>query len=119
MNKSQLAELWDKLVVQMSNDFNIEERLDLDGILFLIGVNEAGFGPKKYKKDEKINLIHVAICTVLEPFGYYKFVGNDINGWPHFDLIQPLPTLKAGEQTLLMKEAIIEYALSNKLISSD
>jgi hypothetical protein len=83
--------------------------LDVISILFLIGVQELGQGYRQFKKDEKINLIHIAVCTVLIPTGYYEFVGRDKDGWPHFELKKPLPMLNQREQEHLMKEAILEY----------
>ena len=52
----------------------------------------------KMKKDVKINVLHIAICTILEPFGYYEFEKRDEEGWPHFTALKPLPNLKAGAQ---------------------
>jgi hypothetical protein len=46
---------------------------------------------------------------VLEPYGYYKFAGLDDEGWPHYDISQSLPILKPGEQSFLMKEAVVQY----------
>lgn len=83
--------------------------LDVQSILFLIGVQELGQGYRQFKKDEKVDLMHVAVCTVLMPTGYYEFVGRDEDGWPHFELKKPLPELNEKEQEHLMKEAILEY----------
>ena len=68
------------------------------------------------KKDDKINLMHIAICRLLEPFGYYRFDYQDEDGWPHYEMIEQLPSLKAGEQSLLMKEAIVQYFLEKELV---
>lgn len=83
--------------------------IDMQVLLFLIGVEEVGKGFKTYTKQEKTDLMHVAICTLLEPYGYYKFTTNDAEGWPHFDAIKSLPALNTEEQQTLMKEAIVEY----------
>jgi len=83
--------------------------IDLQILLFLIGVEELGQGYKNFKKHEKTDLMHVAICTVLEPYGYYKYEGNDADNWPHFTLVKELPPLSESEQQVLMKEAILEY----------
>ena len=82
---------------------------DLDAVLFLIGVQECGFGYRQYKKDEKLQLIHVAVCRLLEPYGYYEYEGLDEDGWPHFVKIKSLPALEAKDQERLMKEAVIAY----------
>ncbi|MGZ3866426.1 MAG: hypothetical protein ACXVC6_01990 [Bacteroidia bacterium] len=98
---------WDNLLAILTEKFGIEP--DLQAVLFLIGVQELGMGYKKFKKDEKVNLMHVAICTVLEPYGYYEFEGRDADGWPHFKIKEQLPHLKAAEQNNLMVKAVIEY----------
>ena len=91
--------------------------LDIHGVLFLIGINELGHGHKKYSKQEKTDLIHVAICTLLVPYGYYEYKGRDEEGWPHYSLNSKLPKLKPGEQSILMKESIISYFLKKGFIN--
>jgi hypothetical protein len=83
--------------------------LDVQSILFLIGVQELGKGYKNFSKREKTELMHVAVCTVLEPYGYYKTIGRDEDNWPHFEFIKELPPLDERQQQHLMKEAIITY----------
>ncbi|MEY5042660.1 MAG: hypothetical protein RLZZ414_2224 [Bacteroidota bacterium] len=85
------------------------EDLDVQAILFLIGVQELGNGAKNFTKDQKVELLHIAICRILMPFGFYKLVGRDYDGWPHYEILKELPSLKPGEQLRLMKEAIINY----------
>lgn len=102
-------EKWENLVEMLSGRFADGERLDIDGIIFLIGVQELGIGYKRFKKDEKVNLMHIAICRLLEPYGYYEFVAFDEDGWPHYRKVENLPFLKEGHQTRLMKEAILLY----------
>ena len=83
--------------------------LDVQSILFLIGVQELGKGYNNFSKREKTELMHVAVCTVLEPYGYYKTIGRDEDTWPHFEFIKELPPLDERQQQHLMKEAIITY----------
>lgn len=89
--------------------------LDTQTILFLIGVQELELGYKKFKKHEKTDLMHVAICTLLEPYGYYTFDGRDAENWPHFTLNKNLPALTEREQQHLIKEAILDYFEVNKI----
>ena len=81
----------------------------MQAILFLIGVQELGKGPLKFSKDEKVGVIHIAICRLLAPFGYYELEGEDQDGWPHYKNVKPLPPLQAGEQLKLMKQAVMDY----------
>lgn len=109
MNKEVLKEKWHKIVEELSAKFADGEAMELDSIIFMIGVQELGLGLRKFKKDEKINLMHIAICKLLEPYGYYRYSGRDDDGWPHFEMLENLPPLKPGEQSFLMKEAIVKY----------
>ncbi len=112
----QLKERWQELVEKLSAQFADSDPLDLDAIIYLVGVQELGQYHRKYKKDEKLNLMHIAICRLLEPYGYYEFEFFDEEGWPHYIVKEELPPLKAGEQSVLMKEAIVEYFLEKEYI---
>jgi len=113
----ELKNRWETLVSKLSNQFAEGDTLDLDAIIYLIGVQELGQLDKKYKKDEKVNLMHIAICRLLEPYGYYEFDYFDNEGWPHYKVKELLPNLKAGEQQVLMKDAIVNYFLDRDYIS--
>ena len=112
----KLKERWNVLVGKLSAQFADGDVLDLDAIIYLIGVQELGQLKRTFKKDEKINLMHIAICRLLEPYGYYEFTFFDADGWPHYKIKEELPPLKAGEQSVLMKEAIVQYFLEKEYI---
>ena len=112
----QLKERWENLVNILSDQFSQGENLDLDAIIYLVGVQELGQIHREFKKDEKLNLMHIAICKLLEPYGFYEFDYVDTDGWPHYNVKEQLPALKAGEQSVLMKEAIVGYFLERELI---
>ena len=113
----ELKKRWNNLVELLSNQFADGDTLDLDSIIYLIGVQELGQLNRKFKKDDKVNLIHIAICRLLEPYGYYEFDFFDDDGWPHYKALESLPTLKPGEQTVLMKEAVVGYFLEKEFIA--
>ena len=98
---------WRELTHRIEKRFGMP--VDLNGLLFLIGVQELGQHARVFKKDEKVNLMHIAISVLLTPYGYYKELGRDADGWPHFERIGNLPPLNAAEQERLMKEAILGY----------
>lgn len=112
----QLKERWNTVVSLLSNKFSDGDILDLDAIIYLIGVQELGKFNSEFQKDEKVNLMHIAICRLLEPYGYYEFEYFDNDGWPHYRIKEELPALKAGEQSVLMKDAIVNYFLEKELI---
>ncbi|MFS4454558.1 hypothetical protein [Maribacter sp. 2304DJ31-5] len=111
-----LKERWELLVGRLSAKFSDGDLLELDAIIYLVGIQELGQYHKKYKKDEKVNLMHIAICRLLEPYGYYEFDFFDADGWPHYKIKEELPALKAGEQSVLMKEAIVDYFMEKGFI---
>ncbi len=112
----QLKERWEQLVTILSDRFADGDKLDLDAIIYLIGVQELAQFNRKFKKDEKLDLMHIAICRLLEPYGYYEFELFDEDGWPHYTVKEELPPLKAGEQSILMKGAIVDYFIEKGLI---
>ncbi len=112
----ELKTRWGLLVKKLSNQFADGDRLDLDAIIYLVGIQELGQLHREFKKDEKINLMHIAICRLLEPYGYYEFDYYDEDSWPHYKTKETLPNLKAGEQSVLMKEALVSYFLDKRYI---
>jgi len=112
----QLKQRWLLVVDKLSLQFADGDTLDIDAILYLIGVQELGQLHRRYKKDHKLDLMHIAICKLLTPYGYYEFDFVDDDGWPHYKVKEELPHLKAGEQSVLMKEAIVNYFVETEFI---
>lgn len=98
---------WNKVVDLVSKPYG--EKLEFDAILFLIGVQELGKGFRKFSKDQKLDVMHVAICSLLAPYGFYEFEGYDNDGWPHWKATEKLPYLKTMQQHHLMRQAVVNY----------
>jgi hypothetical protein len=105
---------WEILQEKLTERFGTP--MDFDAILFTIGLQELNKPFKKYKKDEKLDVMHVAICTLLEPFGFYEYKGIDDDGWPHWELKENLPHLEAKQQKKLIIDSIIDYFKKNNFI---
>lgn len=110
---NELKEEFEKVTCHLAKQFG--EDIDLQAILFLIGIQELGKGKIKLSKNEKLDVMHIAICTLLEPYGYYEFEGNDPEGWPHWKVNDKLPPLKPAQQQLLITQAIVDYFKTNEL----
>jgi hypothetical protein len=82
---------------------------DLNGVLFLIGVQELGKGKKVFSKEEKQDLMHIAICKVLSYTGYYELEGIDQDGWPHWKLVKKLPHFDLLDQEKFLKMQVLDY----------
>lgn len=111
----KLQEEFNVLTVEIEKIFG--EGIDLNGIMVLIGIQELGQGYKDFSKDEKINLMHIATCTILEPYGYYEYEKDDEDGWPHYIKKENMPAITVKQQEHLLKEAIIQYFKVNEYLS--
>lgn len=103
-----LDRAWHALLEHLDKSIGKKPK-DLNGVLFLIGVHELGSGYRVFSKEEKQDLMHIAICKVLSLSGYYELEGVDKDGWPHWKLIKKLPHFDLLEQEKLLKMLVIEY----------
>jgi hypothetical protein len=104
---SDFALRWYKVRNRVKEEFG--QRPDLNAILFIIGINEVGIVKDSWEKEEKLNLMHVAVCKLLSSEGYYVHIGDDSEGWPVYEAIKGLPTLSMKEQESLLKRKVVEY----------
>ncbi|HMW27714.1 MAG TPA: hypothetical protein PKA94_04780 [Ferruginibacter sp.] len=105
--KDDLQVRWLKLRIKIKERFGIKP--EMDGILFLIGIQELGTGHREFSKEEKQDLMHIAVCTVLAPSGYYVYEGLDEDGWPHYRQAMAMPSLSGIEQENFLKDHILLY----------
>jgi len=99
---------WNWLLQKLETELGKRPK-DLNGVLFLIGVQELGRGHKLFSKEEKQDLMHIGICRALSASGYYQLVGSDQDGWPHWQLVKKLPHFDLLEQEKLLKMHVLEY----------
>jgi len=99
---------WNSLILELESVIGKKPK-DLNGVLFLIGVQELGHGTKIFSKEEKQDLMHIGICKVLSLSGYYMLEGLDKDGWPHWKLVKKLPHFDLLEQERLLKMHVLEY----------
>lgn len=103
-----LERQWNRLLAEL--ELILEKKpKDLNGVLFIIGMQELGRGAKRFSKEEKQDLMHIAICKVLSLSGYYELEGLDAEGWPHWKLVKKLPHFDLLDQEKLLKMHVLEY----------
>ncbi len=105
----EFKEQWSAVEAMLTERFGSVP--DMEGILYLIGINELQNNDpnRRFSRDEKQDLIHVAICTLLQKEGYYRFVKYDDDGWPHFEKERELNYATPFEQEEMLKKAMIQY----------
>ncbi len=108
MTPTDLTTKWNKLLQQFKQDFGID-KADLNGILFLIGVQELGKGPLMFSRGQKEDLLHIATCRVLSIDGYFRLEGHDHDGWPKWQPTSKQLDLNERDKEQLIKQLIIKY----------
>ncbi|MEP6465440.1 MAG: hypothetical protein ABJB05_04005 [Parafilimonas sp.] len=104
---ADLQQRWWNLEARLAERFG--KKPDMEAILFLIGMQETGFIKQKITKEQKQDLMHVAICTVLSTSGYYAFEMKDKDGWPHFIQLKEHTAMPLYEQENFLKDHILFY----------
>lgn len=108
-----LQSRWWQLEAKLVQRFN--KKPDLEAILFLIGIQETGKIMEKITKEQKQDLMHVAVCTVLAPSGYFELEKKDEDGWPHFRQLKAMPEMNPIEQENFLKDHVLLYFEENGL----
>ncbi len=108
MTPAEINIKWKALQERIAEDFDSDVP-DIKVILFLIGVQELGQGPKKFSKRQKEELMHIANCKLFSLLGFYELEGLDQDGWPHWNLVKPIPNYTLLEQEMTLKSLIISY----------
>ncbi|CAG5010176.1 hypothetical protein DYBT9275_04661 [Dyadobacter sp. CECT 9275] len=103
-----LEDQWEYLLTSLEKLVG-KKPADLNGVLFLIGVQELGQGARRFTKEQKQDLMHVGICKVLSLSSYYVLERVDKDGWPHYMLNRALPQGDLNKQENLLKMHVIEY----------
>ncbi|MCC7506502.1 MAG: hypothetical protein IT259_14455 [Saprospiraceae bacterium] len=86
-----------------------EQLPDLNTVLFLVGIQELGRWKKGFSKEEKQDLMHIAVCRLLSYEGYFEFVGRDADGWPHWRQVLEMPRRDTTAQETLLKILAVRY----------
>jgi hypothetical protein len=106
--KKYIDEDWDTLLIKIEQLIG-KKPADVNGVLFLIGVQELGQGTRNFTKEQKQDLMHIAVCKVFSRSGFYKLEGKDADGWPHWEPIMNLPYLSLKDQENALKMHIVDY----------
>ncbi|WP_423146692.1 hypothetical protein [Rubrolithibacter danxiaensis] len=112
MTPAEINSKWKALQSRIATDFDTDTP-DIKVMLFLIGVQELGKGPRKFSKRQKEELMHIATCRLLGELGFYELEGSDQDGWPHWKRVKPIPNYTLLEQEMLMKSLIVTYFEEN------
>lgn len=108
-----LQQRWWDLEAKLVERFG--KKPDMETILFLIGIQVFGQISEKFTKEQKQDLMHVAVCSLLSHSGYYKLSSTDEEGWPHFTQLKPMPDMNTFDQENFLKDHILLYFENNEM----
>lgn len=111
---SDLQARWWTLEAKLVERFG--KKPDMETILFLIGTQELGDIREKFTKEQKQDLMHIAVCSLFGQSGFYELEKVDEDGWPHYKQVKPLPVMNLIEQENFMKDHVLLYFKNNGFI---
>lgn len=86
-----------------------EAPANTESLLLMIGLREMGWTISDYSKQEKQDLIQLGTFSIMVEGGYYRKTHFDEQGWPQFELTNPLPLFDPFGQSLFIKERLVCY----------
>jgi hypothetical protein len=98
---------WNELCDHLGKQFGID--VDLNGVLFLIGIRERGLIFQPFSKEEKMSLIHLGSCTLDQEMGLTKKAGTDGEGWPVFTQKALAPVIPEERKHKVLQDCALRY----------
>jgi len=98
---------WQNLLYKIKPNF--KRKPNLQSMLFLIGLQEFGNVHRSYSKEEKQDLMHVAVCKLMSEEDYFLYIGKDEEGWPHFEKTTKVHPQGLEQQEKVLKRQILRY----------
>jgi hypothetical protein len=112
--ENTIEESWQEVIDFMKERFGQES--DLRSVLFVMGMRELGQKRKKFTKEQKQDLMNLALCKALSFDGYFEVTHLDGEGWPVWKQVKPMPELKPAEQEEFIKKYVVRYFQDEGLI---
>ncbi len=93
-----------------------EKESDVKVVLFLIGMRELGQKENKFSKEDKQDLMNMAVCKVFSLSGYFEVSHLDEDGWPVWKQAMHLPAMDGKAQESFIRSHIVYYFEQEGLI---
>ena len=68
----ELEKAWQELIQSFKLDY--DETPQFDAVLSVIGLQELNMPFERLTKDQKLDVIHIWLCAVFIPLGYYESI---------------------------------------------
>lgn len=111
---TEQTEKWASVESLIHNRFH--KKPDLKAALFVIGLRELGTVQLSLTKEEKQDLMNLAVCRICSPSGYFEVEAIDDDGWPVWKQVKPMPKMNSKEQEEFLKSHVIRYFETEQLL---
>jgi len=98
---------WNELCEHLGKQIGIE--VDLNGVLFLIGIRERGLAFQPFSKEEKMSLINLGSCTLYHEMGLIEKCGTDEEGWSLFKQKALAPVIPEERKYKVLQDCALLY----------
>jgi hypothetical protein len=98
---------WNELCEHLGRQFNVD--VDLNGVLFLVGIRERGLTFQHFSKEEKMNLINLGSCILYQEMGLTEKSGTDESGWPTFKQKALAPVIPEERKHKILQDCALRY----------
>jgi hypothetical protein len=98
---------WTELCDHLGKQFDID--IDLNGVLFLVGIRERGLTFQHFTKEEKMSLINLGSCTLYLEMGLTERTGTDDEGWPVFRQKALAPVIPEERKNKILQDCALRY----------
>ena len=98
---------WTELCDHLGKQFDID--IDLNGVLFLVGIRERGLTFQRFTKEEKMSLIHLGSCTLYLEMGLIEKRGTGADGWPIFVQKTLAPAIPEERKHKVLQDCALRY----------
>ena len=98
---------WNELCEHLGKQIGIE--VDLNGVLFLIGIRERGLAFQPFSKEEKMSLINLGSCTLYHEMGLIEKCGTDEEGWSLFKQKALAPVIPEERKHKVLQDCALLY----------
>lgn len=97
-----------KISAALREFFSLDEAPGIAEMIFLAGLQSLGKPAGPLSRDDKMNVMHIGTCVLLEPYGYYRYSHRD--AWMVILHYEPVKERDGGAPSQdVLADAIVNY----------
>lgn len=98
----------EQISLRLTEFFSPDTKVGVPEMVFIAGLSVLGRPNDALTREQKMDVMHIGTCALLEPMGYYRQTGRDADGFPQYEILKEF-TAEESEKGEVLKDAIINY----------